>query len=1363
MDEEKKGKNGSNWGRILARFNWLGRHSKPSIPENRQPIPEYHAGFFSLLTFSWMSPILATGYRRQLEVNDIWLINPNRRSRDLAAKLKASFQENHRNSAKRPLARALFQTFKTDMMIGGLAAFISSMIQVLVPFVVKYIITYAVQDYEARLLGIPGPAIGKGVGLVLSITIMQIFGSMGYNHFFYRGMLVGGQVRSALISMIFDKAMTISGRAKAGGEAWGNGRIVNLMSVDTSRIDQASGWFHMIWAAPLSLVVTIVLLLINLSYSALVGLALFFTATPLVAYIVRAMLKRREKINRDTDERITIMQEALQAIRFVKYYAWEDDFLKRLGAVRRREIRGIRYLLGHRNMGIAIGSTIPIFSSMLTFITSSLTNHALEPASTFSSLALFNQLRLPLIMFPMVIGLVSDALQSLTRIEQFFLAEDSMEMGVECMDGLALNLLDASFTWEKSTPPNPNERLNKGNSPSAKPRGEKTKEKEINLSSKTAAQEKTKGINIDVGKTPAASKDELETQRPPFILNNINLQVYPSELIAVVGSVGSGKTSLLSAIAGDMRRISGTLQARGKRAFCAQVAWIQNATIRDNITFGHEFVEEEYDRVVEACSLDYDLQILPHGSFTEIGERGINLSGGQKQRVSLARAVYSGADVFLLDDPLGAVDAHVGAHIMEHAICGLLKDKCRILVTHQLHVLPRCDRIIIMDKGRVIACDSFENLMASNATFQRMMTSVTTQEREDEVLETEEVSTQQKSSQKAQEALVLVEDHQINGISKAVYLDYWKSTGSLLIPPFVLLILLVAQGGNIMTNLWLAWWSDNKFGLSTGVYIGVYSALGVSQGLLLLLAALGFTIFGTEASKNMLHRAVQRILRAPISFFDTTPLGRIMNRFSKDIDVMDNNLTESMRSACTTVSMLISIIILTIAYYYYFAIALVPLCIFYFACAVYYRSSALEIKRHESVFRSAVFAHFNEAIVGTATIRAYGMQTAFSTRLTDAIDDMDAAYYLTFANQRWLGVRLDVIGVVFLVVTGLLVVTNRFAVAPSISGLVLSYLVSITQTLLLAVRQVADAQNNMNAVERVHYYSTSIVEEAPAETMGLDLPASWPERGHISFRDVRMRYREGLPMVLHGLSIEVQAGERLGIVGRTGAGKSSVMVALFRMVELAGGSIVIDGIDINSVGLKDLRGRLSIIPQDPALFRGTVRTNLDPFGRHSDLDLWTALRRAHLVDDGEVAKAVDQEGEESRHSRITLETVVEADGANFSLGQRQLMGLARALVRDSRIIVFDEATSSIDFESDLRVQETIAEGFKGRTVLCIAHRLKTIMGYDRVCVIDNGRVAELGTPLELYDGGGKFRAMCEQSQITREEIELARKERGVDI
>lgn len=792
--------------------------------------------------------LVKTGYRRPLVVNDIWLINPSRRTSYLAAKLEANFQNNHKNGVRRPLAWAIFQTFKADLIIGGVAAFTSAMIQVLVPFVLKYIIAYAVQDYDASSLGVPGPAVGRGIGLVLSITVMQIFGSMGYNHFFYRGMLVGGQVRSALISMIFDKAMTISGRAKAGGnveplppgtragsdeekrffrnllakrlgngadksrlEAWGNGRIVNLMSVDTSRIDQASGWFHMVWTVPVAMVVTIILLLVNLSYSALAGLALFFAAIPLVAYIVRAMIKRRKKINKDTDERVTMMQEILQAIRFVKYYAWESDFLARLGAIRQREIRGIRYLLALRNTAISMGSAIPIFSSMLTFITSSLTNHSLEPASTFSSLALFNQLRLPLIMFPMVLGLVADALQSLARLEQFFLAEDSVDPADDCPDGVALNLVDASFIWERSSAlTHSGRRLNGQNFPSSD-----QADRQVPSASQIAAPD-----------------HERESERPPFMLDNINLRSHHSELIGIVGSVGSGKSSLLSAIAGDMRQLSGILQTKSKRALCAQVAWILNSTVRENITFGREFVKEDYDRVVKACALGHDLDVLPNGDFTEIGERGINLSGGQKQRISLARAIYSDADVVLLDDPLGAVDPHVGAHIMDHAICGLLKNKCRILVTHQLHVLPRCDRVVVMDRGILIACDTFQNLITSNSAFQQMMVNVDTERRPGLANEAEQKSTQPSPSRTtkaaAEKSLMTEEDRQVNGIGRAVYLNYLKSTGSLSIPPLVLLVLLVAQGGNILTNLWLAWWSSNRFGLSSGVYVSV--KLVFSQG-----------------------------------------------------------------------------------------------------------------------------------------------------------------------------------------------------------------------------------------------------------------------------------------------------------------------------------------------------------------------------------------------------------------------------------------------------------------------------------------------------------------------------------------------------
>jgi ABC-type multidrug transport system fused ATPase/permease subunit len=413
------------------------------------------------------------------------------------------------------------------------------------------------------------------------------------------------------------------------------------------------------------------------------------------------------------------------------------------------------------------------------------------------------------------------------------------------------------------------------------------------------------------------------------------------------------------------------------------------------------------------------------------------------------------------------------------------------------------------------------------------------------------------------------------------------------------------------------------------------------------------------------------------------------------------------------------------------------------------------MKRFESVLRSHVFSRFSESISGVASIRAYGLQDHFSRSISDAIDEMDSAYFLTFSNQRWLSVRLDAVGYVMVFVTGILVVTSRFNVSPSISGLVLSYILAIVQMLQFTIRQLAEVENGMNATERLHYYGTQLEEEAPVH-LG-EVEPEWPTEGRIIFSDAQMRYRAGLPLVLRGLNMDIRGGERIGIVGRTGAGKSSIMSALFRITELSGGSITIDGKDIGKIGLQDLRSRLAIIPQDPTLFRGTVRSNLDPFNEHHDLELWDALRKANLIGEkpeGSELEESDEEKTQTQNStRIQLDTTVDEEGLNFSLGQRQLMALARALVRNSRIIICDEATSSVDFETDRKIQRTMATGFKGKTLLCIAHRLRTIITYDRICVMDQGRIAELDSPLTLWERqDGIFRSMCDRSGIVREDF-----------
>ncbi|KAI9658804.1 MAG: hypothetical protein M1831_003830 [Alyxoria varia] len=1435
------------WQLLLGKSRYV-----PPIPKERTVSREYRANIFSHLTFQWMSPLMSAGYQRPLELNDIWLVNPNRQANFLSNKVEASFKKRVERGDKRPLLGAMHETFKFEFYLGGVAQLTASVIQVVNPFVLRYLIQFAGEAYIAQTRSTPAPAIERGVGLVIAITILQLIQSLCTNQFMYRGMVNGGQARSVMISLIFDKAMKISARARAGGKAddsanvhkedsmeegrqpekqkwyknmkpkamknpkmaksagrqgiledgqgYTNGRILNLMSVDTYRIDQASGMFHLIWTAPIAILITLILLLVNLKASALAGFALLVIATPVLGKAIASLITRRKAINKITDQRVSLTSEVLHAVRFVKLFGWETSFLQRVANIRNREVRGIQYLLAIRNGINAVSMSMPIFASMLAFIAYAYTHTQFRPDLIFSSLALFNSLRLPLNMLPMVLGQVTDAVSSVRRIQDFLLAEeekDECAWDPDCKN--AIEVQDGTFTWERS-PSKPSDTGEVDSSKNAKEAkdDEKAAKKVRKDHEKHMSREQK---NLEKQQHLSQAEKAEEPERKVFTINDLDFSIGRNELVAVIGGVGSGKSSLLAALAGDMRKTSGSFTMGSTRAFCPQYAWIQNASVKENILFGTEMDKTWYNQVIDACGLRADLDMLPSGDLTEIGEKGITVSGGQKQRLNIARAIYYNANIVLMDDPLSAVDAHVGRHIMDNAICGLLKDKARVLATHQLWVLSRCDRIIWMDGGRVIDIGSFSNLMANNADFSKLIhDNAEAEQREkkkgdedDEVDAALDGKKPKKQKKKPTAALMQAEEKAVSSVTWGVYHAYIKSAGSILWFPVVMFMLILSQGSNIVTSLWLSWWTDGKFGYSRGMYVGGYAAFGFIQALLLFVFSVTVTILGTRSSKVMLHRAITRVLRAPMSFFDTTPLGRITNRFSKDIDTMDNTLTDSIRFFLMTMAMIVSVFMLIIAYYYYFAVALAPLFVIFLFSASYYRASAREIKRHESLLRSHVFSRFSEAVTGISTIRAYGLQHRFSQTLRSAVDEMDSAYYLTFANQRWLSTRLDFIGILLVFTVGILVVTSRFSISPSTGGLVLSYILSIVQMIQFTIRQLAEVENNMNSTERVHYYGTQLEQEAPLSLPNEDVTPEWPAHGEIEFKDVAMRYRPGLPLVLKDFSLHVRGGERIGVVGRTGAGKSSIMSTLFRLVELSGGQITVDGVDIAKVGLGDLRSRMAIIPQDPTLFRGTVRSNLDPFGKHGDHELWNALRAADLVgerDDVKHAAADEQQQQQQPHieadektrtsssssssssaspaptptsspqaysptDKITLDTPTSEEGLNFSLGQRQLMALARALVRHARIIICDEATSSVDMATDERIQRSMRAGFAGSTVLCIAHRLRTVLGYDRVVVMDSGGIVECGEPWELWQReDGVFRGMCERGGVRERDFEI---------
>ncbi|KAJ3531396.1 hypothetical protein NM688_g7581 [Phlebia brevispora] len=608
------------------------------------------------------------------------------------------------------------------------------------------------------------------------------------------------------------------------------------------------------------------------------------------------------------------------------------------------------------------------------------------------------------------------------------------------------------------------------------------------------------------------------------------------------------------------------------------------------------------------------------------------------------------------------------------------------------------------------------------------------------------------------------EERNTGAVSGKVYKEYLKAGKGGVIIPLLILALAFMQGTQVMSSYWLVYWQERKWPLPSGFYMGVYAALGAAQAVAFFWMGLMFALLTFYASKELHKIAIRRVMQAPMSFFETTPLGRIMNRFSKDVDTIDNMLGDSLRMFFATLSNILGAILLIAIVLPWFLIAVCSISLAYLWAAMFYRASARELKRLDAILRSSLYSHFSESLSGLATIRAYGESQRFLEDNQKRTDVENRAYWLTVTNQRWLGIRLDFLGILLTFVVAILTVGTRFSISPSQTGVTLSYIISVQQAFGWLVRQSAEVENNMNSVERIVHYAHELEQEAPHLLPDRTPSAPWPSKGQVEITSVVLRYRPGLPEVLKGLSMSIRPGEKIGIVGRTGAGKSSIMTAIYRLVELTSGSITIDGVDISKIGLNDLRQGLAIIPQDPLLFSGTLRTNLDPFGVHDDARLWDALRRSYLVEDRRPysVDANDDDdtlgGSRTPVARFTLDSPIEDEGGNLSVGQRSLVSLARAIVLDTKILILDEATASVDYETDKKIQDTIATEFKDRTILCIAHRLRTIIGYDRICVMDAGNIAEFDTPANLYSTpDGIFRGMCERSSITLDDIKLAAK------
>ncbi|XP_031350249.1 multidrug resistance-associated protein 1 isoform X4 [Photinus pyralis] len=1302
-----------------------------NYPKSEKPCPEESASFLSRMFYRWFDSMAWRGFRNPLTTADLWDLKHEDTAKEVFPIFDKYWQKSLSQSSSRPpyphaeyktdsvhvefirrskakqasVLPALIKTIGPTFLFGAILKLIQDILTFVSPQILNLLIAF-VEGGEPQWRGF------LYVGLLFLTACVQ---TLVLAQYFHRMFVVGIRVRTALISAIYRKALKMSNAARKESTV---GEIVNLMSVDAQKFIELTPYINMIWSAPLQIILALYFLWQVLGASVLAGLAVMIILIPINGLIANRgkVLQIRQMKNKD--ERVKLMNEVLSGIKVLKLYAWEPSFEAQVLKIRNKEIKVLKQA-AYLNAGTSfIWSCAPFVVSLVSFGTYVLVDdsHVLDAKTAFVSLSLFNVLRFPLSMLPMMISNVVQTFVSIKRLNKFMNCEelDVNNVTHDPKEKVPILIENGIFGW---------------------------------------------------GEEP--------------ILKNINIQLERGCLTAVVGSVGSGKSSLISALLGEMEKISGRVNTVGSVAYVSQQAWIQNATLQQNILFGKTVDKKVYDNVIGACALKPDFEMLPAGDQTEIGEKGINLSGGQKQRVSLARAVYSNSDIYLLDDPLSAVDSHVGKHIFEQVVGpdGLLKNSTRLLVTHGITYLPMVDKIIVLKDGEVSEVGTYQELLDKKGAFAEFiiqhLNEVVNDENEEQLDElkqqlsgtvvSDEFSRQlsrhisrisesfsETGSEKANgslqrqksidsreekgltrrtssldaakkpvvgEKLIEAEKAETGSVKWAVYTHYLKSIGIFLTVSTIVLNILF-QFFTVGSNLWLTEWSNSK-NVSThqrDMYLGVYGALGLGQAITAVFAELCPTL-GCWYAARLLHNVMlQGILRAPLAFFDVTPSGRIIARFSKDVDVMDTNLPMYFSDGTYCFfEVLATLFVISYTTPIFIAVIL-PIGIVYYLVQRFYVATSRQLKRLESVSRSPIYSHFGETVTGASAIRAYGQVQRFVNESEARVDFNQVCYFPSIIANRWLAVRLEMVGNLIILFAALFSVLSKDQNS-GLVGLSVTYALQITQTLNWLVRMTSDVETNIVAVERIKEYGET-PQEAPWDIPNAKPAESWPSVGMVSFKNFAVRYRPGLDLVLKGINFTVKGGEKVGIVGRTGAGKSSLTLSLFRIIEAAQGEIIIDDVNISKIGLHALRSRLTIIPQDAVLFSGSLRMNLDPFNNHQDQDVWRSLEHAHLK---EFVKGLPS----------GLNHEVTEGGENLSVGQRQLICLSRALLRKTKVLVLDEATAAVDLETDDLIQRTIRNEFRDCTVLTIAHRLNTIMDSDRVIVLDKGDIVEFDSPSNL--------------------------------
>ncbi|XP_038066901.1 ATP-binding cassette sub-family C member 9-like [Patiria miniata] len=1371
-------------------FGWY--HKEEPFPDDLKRADmyymHYYVSLFSALMYWWLNWVLTLGYKKHLELSDLGTLPDQHEAENNHQQFRKAFMEElekARKKGKSPsLGKVYVKVYGRRMMAAAVLKLIGEVFAFVNPVAVGALTAYATKlKFPSETE--PDPAhyvtvnefFENGFVLVMVMLVASVINFFCLQTHYYFCIMEGVKLRAAIQAMVYEKSLRLSTVATTGGKM-NMGQITNHMSVDPNAIQIMFQNFNNLWCIPVQLIINLVLLYLEMGYAALIGASVFLVLSPVQFKIATMISKRQKQMLVCSDERLKKTNELLQGIKLLKLYAWEGLYGKAIEVIRGKEL----YFLLKINIllitTILLTSAAPVLVNVVGFGTySALTDKPLTPEVTFAALSLFNMLTMPLLILPMSLLYLVNGLVSGKRVKEFLLApeiEDSNGRVVEPrsqnadeqrgIDNVSVGfkkhsdqvtITSSASEFEEDQFLGSTERSNLLNSKAARKRTSGKYGAAAGVKEKRHKAEPTTrlkhGVAIKISRGNYLWDEDSSTQ----ILSDINVEIPEGKLTVVVGAVGSGKSSLLAAILSEMTTVSGFVQIKDKAriALGAQKPWLLNASLQDNILFSEPLDPKRYKRVIDACCLKPDIDILPAGDQTEIGEKGINLSGGQKQRVSVARAMYANRDIIILDDPLSALDVHVGRYLFHDGIIKLLVNSKHtvILVTHQLQYLNRADLIIEMKDGRIAAQGTLDDIIAADpdmySEYNQAVQQATESEAEAELSGYESEATREerlrlqrqvKSKTLSKQiskvgdnteagALIEREEMERGSVSYTVYLYYANNCGWLLI--FLLGLWAFADAGvGIGTNFWLSDWSEAGLGNETNDLTEEYfpGFVGLSLGTLAarVLSMISLVAAVLTAARRLHQRVLRNIIKVPLRFFDMTPIGRVLNRFSNDMQLIDIRLTQTINMFVNTVLRVSSAVVVNAIVMPIFIAFFVPVAIGFYFLQRFFLESSRELQRLDSISKSPVFAYFSESLGGLMTIRAYKASERFYNTIIERINVNLAAFLYLQVATRWLGIRLDFIAALLIFLAGMTTLVGALTIEldPSYVGLAVSYSLQVATFLNMVVRSMAELEIQMNAVERIKHYT--YVENEPDD--GTEPPAYWPQRGHIEMSHVSARYAKNTDPVLNDVSVKFRAGEKVGVCGRTGAGKSSLTLTLLRVIDIFDGSIVIDGIDIKTVPLTTLRSKISIIPQDPVLFTGTVRKNLDPIAQiTSDEELWHALEIAQLK---EVVGALEG----------GLDSEVSEGGENFSVGQRQLFCLARAFLRKSRILIMDEATASIDLETDKILQSVVASAFADRTVLTIAHRITTILNSDTIVVLDEGRIAEYGTPNGLIEKGGLF-------------------------